>query len=153
MPVRSLHPVPSRPFPEPPSEAQKLTLALTHTEKGDEVAKAINDAHPNRAIAVPGDVTDPSYFPKLVKAAAEFGNGKIHIIVNNAGYTWDGVIHKVNQPRWFRIEHIWGWSSLGKVFFADGACASQTTDKQWDTIIALHNTAPFKLDNPAGPFF
>lgn len=32
---------------------------------------------------------------KLVKAAAEFGNGKIHIIVNNAGFTWDGVIHKV----------------------------------------------------------
>jgi hypothetical protein len=28
-----------------------------------------------RAIAVPGDVTD---------------DGKIHIIVNNAGYTWEG---------------------------------------------------------------
>src|SRR2546423_11503796 len=47
---------PSPPFPEPPSEAQKLTLTPTHTEKGDEVAKAINDAHPNRAIAVPANV-------------------------------------------------------------------------------------------------
>jgi hypothetical protein len=32
-----------------------------------------------------------------VKRAAEFGNGKIHIIVNNAGFTWDGVIHKVRE--------------------------------------------------------
>jgi 3-oxoacyl-[acyl-carrier protein] reductase len=39
---------------------------------------------------------DDAYIPELVKKAAEFGNGKIHIIVNNAGYTWDGVIHKVS---------------------------------------------------------
>jgi 3-oxoacyl-[acyl-carrier protein] reductase len=29
----------------------------------------------------------------------------------------------------------------------------QTTDKQWDTIIALHNTAPFKLVRAAAPYF
>ena len=40
---------------------------------------------------------DDKYLESLVKQAAEFGNGKIHIIVNNAGYTWDGVIHKVSQ--------------------------------------------------------
>lgn len=39
---------------------------------------------------------DAEYLKVLVKKAAEFGNGKIHIIVNNAGYTWDGVIHKVH---------------------------------------------------------
>ena len=32
------------------------------------------------------------YIDELVKKAAEFGGGKIHIIVNNAGFTWDGVI-------------------------------------------------------------
>lgn len=57
--------------------------------------KSINDASPGRAIAVVGDVTDPAYSKRVVQKAAEFGNGKIHIIVNNAGYTWDGVIHKV----------------------------------------------------------
>lgn len=31
--------------------------------------------------------------------------------------------------------------------------SSQTTDKQWDTIIALHNTAPFKLIRAAAPYF
>lgn len=40
---------------------------------------------------------DAAYIKTLVKKAAEFGNGKIHIIVNNAGYTWDGVIHKVRE--------------------------------------------------------
>lgn len=38
------------------------------------------------------------YINELVKKAAEFGRGKIHIIVNNAGFTWDGVIHKVRNP-------------------------------------------------------
>ena len=44
-----------------------------------------------------GDVLNDDYIATLIKKAAEFGNGKIHIIVNNAGYTWDGVIHKVRQ--------------------------------------------------------
>lgn len=48
-----------------------------------------------KALAVPGDMLNDAYINELVKKAAEFGNGKIHIIVNNAGYTWDGVIHKV----------------------------------------------------------
>jgi 3-oxoacyl-[acyl-carrier protein] reductase len=65
---------------------------------------------------------DDAYIEQLVKKAAEFGNGKIHIIVNNAGYTWDGVIHK-------------------------------TTNKQWDTILALHCSAPFKLVRAAAPYF
>jgi 3-oxoacyl-[acyl-carrier protein] reductase len=57
-----------------------------------------------------------------VKAAAQFGNGKINIIVNNAGYTWDGVIHKM-------------------------------TDKQWNTITAVHSTAPFQLVRTVAPYF
>ena len=32
------------------------------------------------------------YINELVKKSAEFGGGKIHIIVNNAGFTWDGVM-------------------------------------------------------------
>ncbi|KEF61403.1 3-oxoacyl-[acyl-carrier protein] reductase [Exophiala aquamarina CBS 119918] len=104
------------------NEGAKVVICDVDSAKSDAVAKSINDASPGRAISVPGDVTDPNYFPVLVSKAAEFGNGKIHIIVNNAGYTWDGVIHK-------------------------------TTDKQWDTIIAVHNTAPFRLIRQAAPYF
>jgi 3-oxoacyl-[acyl-carrier protein] reductase len=104
------------------NEGAKVVICDVDSKKGDAMAKSINDASPGRAISVPGDVTDPNYFPVLVSKAAEFGNGKIHIIVNNAGYTWDGVIHKI-------------------------------TDKQWDTMLAVHNTAPFRLVRQAAPYF
>ena len=84
------------------------------------------------------------YIDELVKKAAEFGRGKIHIIVNNAGFTWDGVIHKVCSLTRSRFSgHEW--------VVAKGI--GQMTDKQWDTIIALHNTAPFKLVRAAAPYF
>jgi len=60
----------------------------------EDTAQKINESG-GSAIAVVGDMLDDKYIEELVKKAAEFGNGKIHIIVNNAGYTWDGVIHKV----------------------------------------------------------
>ena len=53
---------------------------------------------------------DSEYIKTLVKKAAEFGNGKIHIIVNNAGYTWDGVIHKVSLL--FSIITMWDCGTL-----------------------------------------
>ncbi|PNY23150.1 3-oxoacyl-[acyl-carrier-protein] reductase FabG [Tolypocladium capitatum] len=74
------------------------------------------------AISVPGDVLDGSYIQALVARAASFGGGRIHILVNNAGYTWDGVIHKMG-------------------------------DKQWEAMIALHCTAPFRLVRAAAPYF
>jgi 3-oxoacyl-[acyl-carrier protein] reductase len=68
-------------------------------EKARDVAKSINQSG-GSAIAVAGDMLDDAYLKTLVEKAAEFGNGKIHIIVNNAGYTWDGVIHKVCLTRY-----------------------------------------------------
>jgi 3-oxoacyl-[acyl-carrier protein] reductase len=103
------------------NEGCKVVVCDVDSKKAEETAKAINDASPGRAIAVAGDVTDKNYIEVLVKKAAEFG-GSIHYIINNAGYTWDGVIHKI-------------------------------TDKQWDAILAVHNTAPFQLVRAAAPYF
>jgi 3-oxoacyl-[acyl-carrier protein] reductase len=36
----------------------------------------------------------------LVTKAADFGGGKIHIIVNNAGYAWDDSIEKIQDKQW-----------------------------------------------------
>ena len=72
---------------------------LTEPVKAKSVTDAINSVSPNRAVAVAGDLLKDGYVEHLVKKAAEFGNGKIHIIVNNAGFTWDGVVHKV------RLQH------------------------------------------------
>lgn len=104
------------------NEGARVVVCDVDIAKSNEVAKSINNVCPGRAISVPGDITDLNYFPTLVKQAADFGNGKIHIIVNNAGFTWDGVIHKM-------------------------------LDKQWDTILAVHSTAPFRLIKHAAPYF
>lgn len=94
-----------------------ISSANERAAKANQVADAINKDG-GQAISVPGDMLDAEYIKVLVKKAAEFGNGKIHIIVNNAGliyrhseyfeniffanssnrYTWDGVIHKVERP-------------------------------------------------------
>ena len=67
------------------------------TGKAEEVATNIKQSG-GEALAVAGDMLDDKYIKELVQKAAEFGGGKIHIIVNNAGYTWDGVVHKVCGP-------------------------------------------------------
>ena len=102
-------------------EGAKVVVQDIDAGKAEAVAKGINESG-GKAIAIPGDMLNAQYIDELVKKAAAFGEGKIHIIVNNAGFTWDGVIHKM-------------------------------TDKQWDTIVAIHNTAPFKLVRAAAPYF
>ncbi|KAF4996179.1 hypothetical protein FGRMN_4671 [Fusarium graminum] len=102
-------------------EGAKVIVADIDAQKCNAVADGINKDG-GKALAVPGDILKQEYIDALVKSAADFGDGKINIIVNNAGYTWDGVIHKM-------------------------------TDKQWDTIMALHCTAPFALVRAAAPYF
>lgn len=102
-------------------EGAKVVVQDIDAGKAQSVAQSINEAG-GKAIAVVGDMLDAGHIDTLVAKAAEFGEGKIHIIVNNAGFTWDAVIHKM-------------------------------TDKQWDTILALHNTAPFRLVRAAAPYF
>jgi 3-oxoacyl-[acyl-carrier protein] reductase len=45
-----------------------------------------------------GDLTKPSVPDDLVKKALD-DFGQIDIIVNNAGYTWDGVVHKMSDEQ------------------------------------------------------
>ncbi|CAK3911604.1 Hypothetical predicted protein [Lecanosticta acicola] len=103
------------------NEGAYVVVSDIDKEKSQQVADSIN-RNGGKAISVPGDILNDQYINELVKKAAEFGNGKIHVIINNAGFTWDGVIHK-------------------------------TTDKQWDTMLNLHGTAPFKLIRAAAPYF
>ena len=67
-------------------------ISLPRIAKANAVAKEIKDAG-GQATAIPGDMLNSEYINELVKKSAEFGGGKIHIIVNNAGFTWDGVMH------------------------------------------------------------
>jgi len=69
---------------------------------------------------VPGDITAPAFPEALLKKAVET-YGKLNVLVNNAGYTWDGVIHKM-------------------------------TDAQWQAMLDVHNTAPFRMIRAATPY-
>ncbi|WP_374521695.1 SDR family NAD(P)-dependent oxidoreductase [Hydrogenophaga sp.] len=52
-----------------------------------------------RAVACVGSVTQSDFGQRFVDTAlAEFG--RIDIIVNNAGYTWDNVIQKMSDEQW-----------------------------------------------------
>ena len=85
----------------------------------EDVAAAIRSAG-GEAIAIDGDITDPAFPQALVEGTiAEYG--ALHVLVNNAGYTWDAMLHKM-------------------------------TDKQWEAMIAVHNTAPFRLVRAAAPY-
>jgi 3-oxoacyl-[acyl-carrier protein] reductase len=78
----------------------KETLALIAASRG-------------RAVACNGDVAAPDFGERIVKTAVD-SFGDCHIVVNNAGYTWDNVIQKM-------------------------------TDEQWDAILGVHLTAPFRI--------
>ncbi|KAL5118063.1 hypothetical protein ACEQ8H_004050 [Pleosporales sp. CAS-2024a] len=84
------------------NEGAKVVVADVDDEKAQGVVEQIK-AQGGSAIAVSGDVLDDEYIKTLIDKAAAFGNGKIHIIVNNAGYTWDGVIHKMTDKQWHTI--------------------------------------------------
>ncbi|KAK3352810.1 hypothetical protein B0T25DRAFT_568065 [Lasiosphaeria hispida] len=103
------------------NEGAKVVISGNDGVKASDAAGKIK-AGGGEALAVAGDLLNDEYIKEMVKKSANFGGGKIHIIVNNAGFTWDAVIHKM-------------------------------TDKQWDTIVALHGTAPFKLIREAVPYF
>lgn len=66
------------------NEGALVVVSDIDAEKAASVAESINSAG-GRALAVPGDMLDSKYIQTLVEKAAEFGSGKIHIIVNNAG--------------------------------------------------------------------
>lgn len=66
------------------NEGALVVVSDIDAEKAASVAESINSAG-GRALAMPGDMLDSKYIQTLVEKAAEFGSGKIHIIVNNAG--------------------------------------------------------------------
>lgn len=54
------------------------------------------------AIAYVGDVTAPDFAQGIVSAAVHTW-GELHILVNNAGFTWDALVHKMTDDQWDRI--------------------------------------------------
>jgi 3-oxoacyl-[acyl-carrier protein] reductase len=64
---------------------------------GDVAEQAAGEIEGETAVFA-GDLTEPGVPDELVKKANdEFG--KVDIVVNNAGYTWDGVVHRMSDEQ------------------------------------------------------
>jgi 3-oxoacyl-[acyl-carrier protein] reductase len=97
----------------------------------EEAAGAIR-ASGAEAQPVAGSITDPRFPEQLVQAAVDHF-GALDVIVNNAGYTHDGVIHKMSDEQWYAMidVHLTGpfrllraaaqrWREWAKNEIADG---------------------------------
>lgn len=82
---------------------------------------------------------DQTYINDLVAKAAEFGNGKIHIIVNNAGYTWDGVVHRMTDKQWDTIVDLHGKAPFRLIRAA--APYFRVKDGQQRNIVGISSTS------------
>ncbi|KYK56370.1 hypothetical protein DCS_03370 [Drechmeria coniospora] len=103
------------------SKGARVVVADMDAEECRAVADKIQSSG-GQAIGVSGDMTSSAYIAELVSSASHFGHGKIHIIVNTAGFGWDGAVHRMPEA-------------------------------QWETLIALHCTAPFRLARAAAAYF
>src|SRR4030095_6115823 len=55
-----------------------------------------------KAVACVGNVTATDFGDRIVDTAVKQLGG-VHVIVNNAGYTWDNVIQKMTDEQWYTI--------------------------------------------------
>lgn len=83
------------------SEGARVVVNDLDTEPADAVVAEIT-AMGGEALSVPGSVTADDFPDRFIDAALDRW-GDIHIIVNNAGYTWDSVIQKMTDEQWDAI--------------------------------------------------
>ena len=101
------------------AEGARVVVNDLDAGAADEAVAAITAAG-GEAITCVGNVTADDFAARFVNKAIERLGG-LDIIVNNAGYTWDNVIQKMD-------------------------------DRQWEAILGVHLTAPFRILRAASGF-
>ena len=69
-------------------------------ETVDAITEAGGTAH-----AVAGSVTEDGFAEALLAEAADT-YGPLNVLVNNAGFTWDGMLHTMTDDQWLRVMEI-----------------------------------------------
>jgi 3-oxoacyl-[acyl-carrier protein] reductase len=76
------------------AQGAKVLINDLDGDVAEEAAKEID----GETAVFAGDLTQPGACDDLVKAALD-AFGSIDAVVNNAGYTWDGVVHKMSDEQ------------------------------------------------------
>lgn len=79
-------------------QGAKLVLSDLDSAAVDAVAAKARELGAD-VVTVAGDITSADAPTRIVKAAKD-SFGRLDVLVNNAGYTWDGVIHKMGERQW-----------------------------------------------------
>src|SRR3954462_12181814 len=77
--------------------ADQGAQVLINDLDGDVAEQAANEIQ-GETVAFAGDLTKGNTPDKLIQTAGD-SFGKLDIIVNNAGYPWDGPIHKMSDEQ------------------------------------------------------
>ena len=86
------------------SEGASVVVNDLDAGPAEETVAAITAAG-GKAVACAGSVTEAGFAERFVNTAIEQLGG-LDIIVNNAGYTWDNVIHKMTDEQWHAIMDV-----------------------------------------------
>lgn len=86
------------------SEGASIVVNDLDKEPAMEVVEKIRQSGSN-AIACVGSVTDKAFADSFVRTAVDNYDG-LDIIINNAGYTWDGVVQKMTDEQWHAMLEV-----------------------------------------------
>ncbi|SDP77465.1 SDR family NAD(P)-dependent oxidoreductase [Desulforhopalus singaporensis] len=105
-------------------EGARVVISDIDAQPADETVQDIKKAG-GEAVAYVGDATSDDFAKEIVAVAADTWGG-IDIIVNNAGFTWDSMLHKMTDEQWDTILNLhlktpFRLIRAAKPFFCDAA--------------------------------
>ncbi|MDI9627200.1 MAG: SDR family oxidoreductase [Acidobacteriota bacterium] len=80
--------------------AARIVLADLNEQNLDAHAARLLAAHPGKVLGVRTDVTDEAAVKKMIGRAAEFGDGRIDLLFNNAGAGFSGAFEQTSNEDW-----------------------------------------------------
>jgi len=114
------------------AKAGAAVVVNSATEASCSATAAEINAAGGRAIAVAGDVGTAEVAEKLVAAATETYGG-LHILVNNAGITRDGLLMRMKEEDWDEVLRV----NLKSAFLLSKAATRPMMKARWGRIINI----------------